>query len=430
MVDLVVLCMVVLPFLAVTGSASVLEDLDTVSSEVVDLNSNFAKHGKVAAAWWAGWHPDLLPLDKVSWKKYTHMTYAFAETTPSVDELSISGGEELLAKFVSAAKKHKVKALISIGGWTGSRFFSTAVGSAANRTAFVKTITNLVKKHKLDGIDFDWEYPNHPGIGCNTISKQDTPNFLSFLRELRAHHIGRRLILTAAAPITPWPDPNDEPSDISPFAKLLDYIAIMNYDLWGSWSPAVGPNAPLNDTCAPPQYQQGSAVSAVQAWTSAGLPRNQFVLGVGAYGHSFLVANSVALTDQGTITAYPQFEPKQPRGDSSDSGSGVDVCGAAGGWGGIGWGGTFNFWGLVEGKFLDEKGQPLQGIHYRYDECSQTPYVYNHTSQVMVSFDDAKSFKAKGEFIKNYGLRGYAMWEAASDHNDILIDSIRKGGGY
>ena len=48
----------------------------------------------------------------------------------------------------------------------------------------------------------------------------------------------------------------------------------------------------------------------------------------------------------------------------------------------------------------------------------------------MVFFDDAKSFKTKGEFIKNYGLRGYAMWEAAGDYSDILIDSIREGGGY
>jgi len=221
----------------------------------------------------------------------------------------------------------------------------------------------------------------------------------------------------------------------------------MNYDLWGSWSQAVGPNAPLNDTCASSQYQQGSAVSAVKAWTSAGLPRNQLVLGVGSYGHSFLVNKSVALTEQGGITAYPPFEPEQPRGDSSDDEPGVDVCGEA-----TGWGGVFNFWGLVEGKFLDGNGQPLKDIHYRYDKCSRTvrsehgpflasggtdagcvfdqPYVYNATSQVMISFDNAKSFKTKGEFIKNYGLGGYAMWEAAGDSKDILIDSIREGGGY
>lgn len=48
----------------------------------------------------------------------------------------------------------------------------------------------------------------------------------------------------------------------------------------------------------------------------------------------------------------------------------------------------------------------------------------------MVSFDDVKSFSAKGAFIKATGLRGYAMWEAAGDCKDILINAIRSGGGY
>ena len=38
-------------------------------------------HGKVAAAWYTGWHATgtaEFPLSKVSWSKYTHITYAFA----------------------------------------------------------------------------------------------------------------------------------------------------------------------------------------------------------------------------------------------------------------------------------------------------------------------------------------------------------------
>jgi chitinase len=42
----------------------------------------------------------------------------------------------------------------------------------------------------------------------------------------------------------------------------------------------------------------------------------------------------------------------------------------------------------------------------------------------MISYDNAKSFKAKGAFIKNNGLLGYAMWEAGGDYNNILIDAI------
>ena len=79
MVNSVALYAVVLPLLVVTGSVSGLEDSVSPSNSVdVELGLNPPRNGKVAAAWWAGWHPDLLPLDKVSWKKYTHMTYAFA----------------------------------------------------------------------------------------------------------------------------------------------------------------------------------------------------------------------------------------------------------------------------------------------------------------------------------------------------------------
>lgn len=78
MVNLVVLCAVALSFLAVTEGASDPGGPVAASNEVdVDLNSN-PRNGKVAAAWWAGWHADLLPLERVSWRKYTHMTYAFA----------------------------------------------------------------------------------------------------------------------------------------------------------------------------------------------------------------------------------------------------------------------------------------------------------------------------------------------------------------
>ena len=50
-------------------------------------------------------------------------------------------------------------------------------------------------------------------------------------------------------------------------------IAIMNYDIWGSWSNTVGPNAPLDDSCA--AVQAGSATSAVKAWTGAGFPASK-----------------------------------------------------------------------------------------------------------------------------------------------------------
>jgi len=48
-----------------------------------------------------------------------------------------------------------VKAILSFGGWSGSRFFATAVNSEANRAKFVKAVVNLALKYKVDGLDFE-----------------------------------------------------------------------------------------------------------------------------------------------------------------------------------------------------------------------------------------------------------------------------------
>ncbi|KAI0829744.1 chitinase [Trametes gibbosa] len=392
-------------------------------------SSSSSKSSQVAVGWYAGYHSEDFTLKDVSWDKYSHLTYSFATTTPDVNELSLDASNaQLLPQFVRTAHKNNVKALVSIGGWTGSRWYSSNVATKANRTAFVKSITKLATKYNLDGIDFDWEYPGKQGLECNIISGDDTANFLSLLQELRADPVGKKLILTAATSITPWVDATQAPSkDVSGFAKVLDWIAIMNYDIWGSWSSGVGPNAPLNDSCATPERQQGSAVSAIAAWKSAGFPSNQIVLAVAAYGHSFHVDKSVALSGN-TLNAYPAFvADQQPAGDKWD-----DPVGADDGCGVISTkpGGTITFGGLVDAKYLNSNGTVAPGIDYRFDECSQTPFVYNPSTEVMVSFDDAHSFAAKGEFIKKEKLRGFSMFEAGGDPANILINSIRSAAGF
>ncbi|KAF9232669.1 glycoside hydrolase family 18 protein [Melanogaster broomeanus] len=378
----------------------------------------------IAAAWYAAWHATEFPLSKVSWEKYNTLIYSFVVTTPNVSSLSLDGSDpSLLTQFVSEAHDHCVAAHVAIGGWDGGLWFSSNVATAENRTAFVKTVADFAEQYDLDGINFDWEYPNSQGVGCNTISVNDTQNFLSFLQELRKDPVGARLTLSAATSIVPFTDGTGSPlTDVSAFAAVFDYIAIMDYDVWGPWSSAVGPNAPLNDTCAAPANQVGSAVSAVKIWTAAGMPADKIVLGVASYGHSFSVSPSNAFVDASKteLAAYPAFNASnQPLGDAWDDTGSVDVCGVY-----EGPGGTFDFWGLVDGGFLTSEAEVASGIYYRYDACSQTPYVYNETSQVMVSFDNAKSFAAKGCYIKETGLRGFAMWEAAGDYKDILLDSI------
>ena len=207
------------------------------------------------------------------------------------------------------------------------------------------------------------------------MSKNDTANFLSFLQELRQNPLGWKLILSASTSTLPFADSDGNPlSDVSGFAKVLDYIEIMNYDIWGHWSPTVGPNAPLNDTCAATQNQAGSAVSAVQKWHAAGFPLGQIVLGVAAYGHSFSVNMTDAFEPGSTslLAPYPKFNASaHPKGDSWDDGKGNDECGNP-----QLPGGTINFWGLIHLGYLESNGTLKQGIFFRYDNCSQTVSLF------------------------------------------------------
>ncbi|KAF9063406.1 glycoside hydrolase superfamily [Rhodocollybia butyracea] len=378
-------------------------------------------------AWYAGWQTGF-PLSQVSWSKYTQLTYAFATTTPDVNTLFLADSDkQLLPQFVQMAHQNNVKAALSIGGWGGSQFFSTNVGSAENRTAFVKTVTTLAQNYSLDGLDFDWEFPgsNSKSIGCNTANSNDTSNFLSFLQELRQDSVGSKLILSAATYVLPWNDTTGTPlTDVSPFGQVLDFIAIMNYDVYNTLSNHAGPNSPLSDSCAPSSDQIGSAMSAVKAWTDAKMPASQILLGIASYGHSFVASESdvIQSASSSNITnIYPPFNlSSEHLGDIWDGIGGVDFCGNFSGPSGV-----YNYWGLVDEGYINVDGTPQSGIAYVFDNCSQTPFVYNKSNQTFISFDNPESFALKGAFIKNSGLGGFSMWDAAGDLNDTLIDAIR-----
>lgn len=264
-----------------------------------------------------------------------------------------------------------------------------------------------------------WEYPSAIGIGCNQRSENDTANYLLFLQELRERLPNKTI--SAAVALTPFVNGSaGEPStDVSVFASVLDYIEIMVYDVWTASSASVGPNSPLYDSCASAEDRQGSAASAVSAWTVAGFQPEQIVLGVAGYGHSYRVATDDAYydTENKILQLYAPFNwQDQPRGDSWDVGeSTTDQCGNPQN----AYTGIFSFWGLVQQNYLNSTGLPAHGIEYGWDSCSETvsafykhiilclstywchppyiqqPLIYNPSEQVMISYDDVMSFSER-----------------------------------
>ena len=155
---------------------------------------------------------------------------------PWTAEQSVTGTEitwprRILGNFqqLQALKElhPNVKVLISLGGWTWSRYFSDAALTPASRERFVASCIDLFIKGNLpdpgwggmggpgaaagvfDGIDLDWEWPGSDGNVGNVIRPEDKANFTLLLAEFRRQldaygaTAGRSYLLTAFLPAAP-----------------------------------------------------------------------------------------------------------------------------------------------------------------------------------------------------------------------------------
>ena len=102
-----------------------------------------------------------------------------------------------------------------------------------NRKKFASNVLDAYNRFSLDGIDIDWEYPGQQGNAGNGVSPSDTENLLLFLQLLRGM-LPPSAKMSAATQTVPFADSNGRPlQDLSEFARVLDWVVLMNYDVWG-----------------------------------------------------------------------------------------------------------------------------------------------------------------------------------------------------
>ena len=134
----------------------------------------------------------LLAPDEIDAAKLTHINYAFANVKDGrLVEGFARDAENLRVLTGLRARNPELRVLVSVGGWTWSKGFSDAALTAESRRRFCESAVAYVKRHDLDGLDVDWEYPGLPGDN-NPYRPEDRANFTALMtRPARAPRRGR-----------------------------------------------------------------------------------------------------------------------------------------------------------------------------------------------------------------------------------------------
>lgn len=368
--------------------------------------------------------------DSGSANKLTVINYAFANAAPdangqvvcqmfdewadyqkpwaaaeSVNGQEVTWPNPILGNFqqLKALKElyPNLKVVISIGGWTGSKWFSDAALTDASRQAFVKSCVDMFIKGNLpdpgwggmggagaaagvfDGIDIDWEYPAYPGNTGNIIRPEDTGNFTLLLAEFRKqlNQVDKNLLLTVASPA----GEARTKIDLGHIHKYLDFINVMTYDFHGPWDSQTGFQANL--------YASDISVdSAIAYYLNQGVPASKLVVGMPFYSHGW-----TGVLNQNNGLFQPAVGPAP---------------------------GTWEA-GSEDYKVLNTKLTAGQFTRY-WDMNTKAAWLFNGTD--FWTYDDPQTICYKTAYIRHNGLRGAMFWELSGDTVDgQLLSAINEG---
>ncbi|KAI0244000.1 hypothetical protein L0F63_004072 [Massospora cicadina] len=349
----------------------------------------------------------------IPYHKLTHIYYAFGTLTNKANPADIFWTPE------ARASKNKPKVLISLGGWTGSQTFSAMVQKKKTRKAFIDQVIKflepaegvnitgeLPKSWGLDGVDLDWEYPGRKGIFCNSVDKDDTSNYLTLLKEMRAaidtRFTGNNTkLITAAVRVEPFDDEKGEPlKDVSEFAKLFDFVNVMAYDIHVSYTNTTAPNAPFD-------YRKGkgkafSFKQSLEAWKSAGTSK---------------ATEMVTKDNQFVLRTKDKV-----KGDETDILERSILCDEPGP---LAHSGIYKYNFLRKDILKKDYKTPIKEYVRYFDNITKTPYLQEKATKKFISYDDPESIKIKTDYILENKYRGVMFWELSNDYKDELLDATQ-----
>ncbi|KAL4884362.1 glycoside hydrolase superfamily [Aspergillus karnatakaensis] len=244
------------------------------------------------AAYYPNWRiyrkqpPSSLRLGFVS-----HIFYAFAwvkedGTVYLSDEwadtqMPVDGTNGCLRAFAQLKPQYsKMKLILSVGGGgKGSENFAAVARSQSRTETFAQSARKLVDEFGLDGIDVDWEHP---------ADAQQGQDYIRLLARLRDYLPTPRYVVATCLPAGEWALQH---IDLDKAQNYVDMINIMGYDFSGPWGGETGHHAQLYS----PSYANSaiSCQSAVSYLLAQGVHSKKLLLGIPAYGRSFLGSDNI-----------------------------------------------------------------------------------------------------------------------------------------
>ncbi|MBK7107231.1 MAG: T9SS type A sorting domain-containing protein [Ignavibacteriae bacterium] len=167
---------------------------------------------------------------------------------------------------INSAHESGTKIIMVIVNFTANDIHEILT-SSISKWIFLSGVKSKIKTYNLDGVNIDFE-------GLNTADRGNVIN--DFMKELTdsVHSISPDLEVSFAAPAVNWGGWN-----LTGLAQSCDYLFVMGYDFYGSWSTSTGPTAPLMGG----SYNVTNTIN-VQYQTVTSFYPEKIILGVPYYG--------------------------------------------------------------------------------------------------------------------------------------------------
>ncbi|ASZ11129.1 Ig-like domain-containing protein [Chitinophaga sp. MD30] len=305
--------------------------------------------------------------------------------------------------LLDLAHQKGVKVLASIGGWSMCKHYPEMAADPVKRARFLAGCKELIDMG-FDGIDFDWEYPNDPGMNIEHYGTADYANFAALAEAVRTQ-IGPNKLLTtcfsaSATKLTGF--------DWARLNRSFDYFNMMTYDFNGGWSNKAGHNSPLYDVPGQ-EYPNFSINSLYQSIKQLpGMNLSKVNMGAPFYGRGVITTGPAQL--HGGTTKRP--ETVQPDGP-------ISTCADYTNWTKDVFDGTPYY-----SYILSVTGANSGWTEY-WDDVAKVPYKTK--GNYFLSYDNERSIGEKAKFVKDNNLAGIIVWQVYGDMVNMTSSTVPKG---